>query len=217
MRYNFLKNSLYLIAVLLISVMILGLEPAFYHSNNNSVPWHQHHKLVKDTRVKVELKHKQRIFSWVDQATPNLLVQDKWQLARFICRESQEYGIDPRLIIALIQTESSFRNEALSPAGARGLMQIRFHTAREIAREMGIEWKGVKILYEPQLNIRMGTYYLAKMLKRFEDLELALTAYNIGPTLVGRLMFCQTNIPRKYSRRVLTNYRLLSHTAHETL
>ncbi len=197
-------NQLFL---LLLLFGFLGLEPCFNPSRHSQLLNHDNLKLVLDTRAQVALSLRKKIFNSLDQLAPRLSYQDKLQLVNLIYRESQEQGVDPRLIVALIKTESGFRNEACSLAGARGLMQLRLPTARQVAREMGFELNGIASLHEPHLNIKMGAYYLAKMFRRFESMELALTAYNMGPTAVGRLILAQANIPQKYSRKVLKNYR----------
>lgn len=122
-----------------------------------------------------------------------------------IYTESREQNIDPQLIVALIKIESEFKKEALSPADAKGLMQLRFETAQEIAGEIGIKLDETK-LSQPGINIKLGTYYLAKLLKRFDDIELALAAYNIGPTKVTERISSNKKIGKNFSGRVLRVY-----------
>ncbi|GAB4374379.1 MAG: hypothetical protein Kow0042_18930 [Calditrichia bacterium] len=99
-----------------------------------------------------------------------------------IRKYSKRYGFDWRLIIAQILQESRFREKARSRVGAIGLMQIMPSTAREIRREMDIEY----IAINPRENITAGIYHLYKQLKYFPDadgenrLKLALAAYNCG-------------------------------------
>jgi soluble lytic murein transglycosylase len=217
MSFKSLRSWSKSLLILFLLLGVLGFEPAFHSLNRPAVYLDENSKLIMDTRAQVVLKHKQRILHSLNQLASSLPAQDKWQLVQLIYQESQEHVVDPQLIVAMIKTESGFRNEARSFAGARGLMQVRFPTAVEIAREMGLELKERKSLHEPQLNIRMGTYYLVKMLRRFEDLELALTAYNIGPTALGRLMVSKLDIPQGYSRRVLKNYRQLRQSEWKTL
>ncbi len=206
--------------MLLLLLAILGVEPVLRPVIYAGVYLPKNLKLLMDTRAQVALQvarrheqrileDKQKILQVLDRVAIRLSPQDKRQLAQLIYKESREQNVDPRLIIAMIKTESGFRNEALSRAGARGLMQVRFHTAKEIARETGMQLQGRKNLHEPHLNIKMGTYYLVKMLQRFENLELALTAYNMGPTALRKRMRAKNNIPQRYSRRVLKIYRQL--------
>ena len=86
-----------------------------------------------------------------------------------------------------------------------GLMQIRWDTGIALALETQIPWKGKLTLYDPGINIALGAYYLNKLMDRFGDLNLALEAYNHGPTQLSRYLR-QGKLPKKYSRKVFRNY-----------
>jgi soluble lytic murein transglycosylase len=92
--------------------------------------------------------------------------------------------LDPALVSAVIWTESRFRADAVSPRGAIGLMQIMPETGRWIAAQIGVSEESP--LTEPELNIRLGTWYLRYLINRFGDVEAALMAYNAGPGNVDR-------------------------------
>jgi soluble lytic murein transglycosylase-like protein len=94
-----------------------------------------------------------------------------------IARASTRHGVPFHLVKAVIAIESGFRPQALSRAGARGLMQLMPNTARDL---------GVNDPHDPQQAIDAGTRYLAKLLKAFRDETLALAAYNAGPARVAR-------------------------------
>jgi len=96
-----------------------------------------------------------------------------------IVRYSEEHDLDPFLVKGLIQAESSFRPAAVSPVGARGLMQIMPTTGEWLAERMGISFDEDE-LFNPAYNIRMGTYYLRLLLNMFEHQDTALAAYNAG-------------------------------------
>jgi len=96
-----------------------------------------------------------------------------------IVRYSAERDLDPFLVMGLIQAESSFRHEAVSPMGATGLMQIMPGTAEWLAGRMGIGFEEGD-LTDPAYNIRMGTYYLRLLINMFEHVDTALAAYNAG-------------------------------------
>jgi len=152
---------------------------------------------------------KKQIFKLLCQAPISLSLPDRWQLTELIYLESCKYGFDPLLIAAIIKTESNFRSFARSPVGALGLMQLRPPTAQAMARERGISWQGKHSLHDPYFNLRLGIYYLAKLIRRFGNLELALAAYNLGPTHILRLQK-YGRIPRRYTSKVLRHYQRLS-------
>jgi hypothetical protein len=133
----------------------------------------------------------------------------KEELAELIYDEASRYHHDPKFILALITIESSFQNRSISERGAKGLMQIMPCVAESLAQEMGIEWKGDHTLFDPFLNIRIGIYYLSRLNLDFNDMGIALTAYNYGPTYVKNLMERKKKIPFWYYRRVLTVYQNL--------
>jgi len=113
---------------------------------------------------------------------------------------SERFNLDPLLVRAVIKEESGFQPFALSTSGAMGLMQLMPGTA---------EGLGVKDAYNIEENIRGGTQYLAAQLKTFDNLELALAAYNAGPNAVrkynGIPPYDQT---QRYVKKVLDSYEL---------
>ena len=129
-------------------------------------------------------------------------------LPELIIHESKKYGYDPLLLTSVIIIESSFNNWARSNRGAHGLMQIRPATGRELAAEVRIQWQGTPSLYDPEINIILGAYYLNKLFLRFGDLGLALEAYNHGPSrLKGYLK--KGHRPKRYSQQVFKKYSSL--------
>lgn len=95
-------------------------------------------------------------------------------------RYSQEHNIDQAMIFSIIRAESSFDPEAVSRAGAIGLMQLMPATALMLANQLDIQDFTTDMLYQPEINIRLGTLYYSQMLKKFENRETALAAYNAG-------------------------------------
>lgn len=127
-------------------------------------------------------------------------------IAGSISDASSTYGVPPEMILAVIRIESAFDPNALSHKGAVGLMQILPTTAREIAQELSIDWSGEELLRDPVANIQMGTYYLTKLLGRFNDVSVALAAYNHGPNRIARFRDAQLELPMGYTRKVLSHY-----------
>ena len=127
-------------------------------------------------------------------------------LAECILDESQRHGLDPALVLALIHVESRFKPRAVSHAGAIGLMQLLPGTAEEQAGKLGLEWEGPDSLYDPVLNVRLGTAYVKRLQNRFGNLEHALAAYNAGPTRISRHLRSGGEIPRGYRTLVFAAY-----------
>lgn len=98
-----------------------------------------------------------------------------------ISEASKKYAVPESLIKAVIKQESNYVSNAVSPKGAVGLMQLM----PETATELGID---VNKLKEPYTNIMTGTKYLSQMLDKYDGrLDLSLSAYNAGPSLVDRV------------------------------
>lgn len=113
---------------------------------------------------------------------PNVLrSRFKLEHADLIKAYSKQYELDPALVCGVIYTESGFRTNATSRVGAKGLMQIMPDTGREIAEALG-ETFDENNLFDPEVSIRYGCYYLREQLDRFDQNEaVTLAAYNAGP------------------------------------
>jgi len=117
---------------------------------------------------------------------------------------SGEFDMDPWLIVALIRVESFGDPLVVSYAGAIGLTQIMPATGLEIAKALEIEGYSTDMLYDPTINVRMGTYYLRSLLDEFNgDLRISLAAYNWGPTHIASRIIRNKRLPVQYPRKVL--------------
>lgn len=133
---------------------------------------------------------------------------------------ARRHGVDPHLVWAVMREESMFVPDALSPVGARGLLQLMPATAAQVAARVGRVVPDDEALYDPDLNIELGTAYLAEMLRRYEgNVFRVLASYNAGPAAVDRWLardpgredaawvedipFTET---RNYVRKVLRSY-----------
>lgn len=100
---------------------------------------------------------------------------------------AQNYGLEPELLAAVIYTESKFDADAESESGAIGLMQLLPETAAGIATRTGGSRFRTEDLYDPELNVRYGSWYLRHLLQKYDgDLAKALAAYNGGQGNVDR-------------------------------
>ncbi len=94
---------------------------------------------------------------------------------------SEKFGIEPSLIYAVIHTESRFRPQVTSSAGAKGLMQITDNTLEWALSRAGEKGKySPEDLYDPQVNIHYGVYVLTLLGEQFQNTETILAAYNAG-------------------------------------
>lgn len=138
---------------------------------------------------------------------------------------SKENGLDKYLVYAVIKAESNFNEKAESSKGAKGLMQLMEDTAKDVAKkidylEIQEDEIGDKLL-EPQINIRLGTKYLALLKGKYNNINLALVAYNAGSGNVDKWLNNGTlkadgsnleDIPFKetnnYVKKILSNYEI---------
>ena len=101
--------------------------------------------------------------------------------------ELSQVEIQKELVSAVMYRESLFQRDAVSVSNAHGLMQIIPETAANISRRFSIDYDEVDDLYNPEINIKIGTKYLSWLLKKFDNtLEYVLAAYNAGPSRVNR-------------------------------
>jgi soluble lytic murein transglycosylase len=133
------------------------------------------------------------------QMKPEELTREEWDVFyplsywSFIKDESRAKNLDPYQVAGLIRQESVFNPKARSGANAFGLMQLVLPTARATAQRYGVNSSiTVESLYEPKLNIQLGTGYLRDQLDKFGRIEYVAAAYNAGP---GRVVQWRTSLP----------------------
>lgn len=121
----------------------------------------------------------------------------KHQLARDIVELSEAAGMEPFFIASVISAESSFRQNALSPAGAVGLMQLLPSTALGVSKNVGAVTLSQVRISDNRINIALGIEYLRILQKQFRgDQRLMLAAYNWGPGNVEKVNRDWSRIPR---------------------
>lgn len=102
---------------------------------------------------------------------------------------SKEFSIDENLVYSIIKVESKFKKSAVSKRKAKGLMQISDMTQKWAQKELKL--KNVDI-FDPETNIKIGCWYLNKLYKEFDDLDLVITAYNGGSGNVNKWLNDET-------------------------
>lgn len=122
------------------------------------------------------------VFLYVREADPGWAERLRYPLEyrAIIEGHAENYDLDPALLAAVIYRESRFDPEAVSEAGAIGLMQLLPDTAKGIATYTGGTKFRVEDLRDPELNVRYGAFYLRRLLDKYGDVELALAAYHAG-------------------------------------
>jgi peptidoglycan lytic transglycosylase len=134
------------------------------------------------------------------------------RVAIAIVREAEANGIDPLLVVAVIRTESAFNAYAVSGVGAMGLMQMMPTTGTFLAQRRGTALRNRQTLFDAELNIELGTAYLATLLREFGTTEAALLAYNGGPAYARRVLRNPASRKRfavGYPRDVIEEWRRL--------
>jgi soluble lytic murein transglycosylase len=147
-----------------------------------------------------------RITNYIRGENEELEDKEISAISEMIYKESMKYNIDYRLVLALMKIESNFRCDAVSRKGARGLLQVKPSLARYIAEDVGITWQGDETLDEPKKNIKIGVRVFSKLIDDFQNINMALHAYHVGPTKL-REMITEKEIPQKrFLNLVLAEY-----------
>jgi soluble lytic murein transglycosylase-like protein len=154
-----------------------------------------------------------KIYSIVKSNRPAIADREAWKVSNVILDESARRDVDPMLVLAVIKVESGFHNRALSPMGARGIMQIMPETGKYLSEEL-FRVDGFKTrefmphhLDDPILNIKLGVYYLEGLKRQFRNLSLALLAYNVGPSEMQNRLENNIQFSDQYASLVLDTYR----------
>lgn len=146
---------------------------------------------------------------YVEQTNPSWYARLRYPLEyeHIVRGHAENYDLDAALLAAVIYRESKFDADARSSEGALGLMQLLPDTAEGIALNTGGSRFRVGDLLDPEINVRYGSFYLRRLLRKYGDERLALAAYNAGQTNVdewvasgGEIRFAET---REYVDDVL--------------
>ncbi|HET8656870.1 MAG TPA: transglycosylase SLT domain-containing protein [Longimicrobiaceae bacterium] len=118
--------------------------------------------------------------------------------------EARERKLDPFLVAALIRQESSFKARIASGVGARGLMQVMPETGENLAGAVGINHWETELLYQPEINVHLGTLFLADQMREYDgSLPSVFAAYNAGPHRVDQWKaFPEYRDPELFTERI---------------
>ena len=171
---------------------------------------YENEKLIQYQRSRIEqLEEKMKILDIIEDFQTGMRPAEVGKLANVVYEQSQKYGYDPLLLLALIQVESSFRKEVVSNKGAMGLMQMKPSVGSDVANRSGIDWYNRSTLMEPDYNVELGSRYLFELVIKFGDLKEAITAYNMGETRLRNIRRKDGNPSQVYLSKVLKKYREL--------
>jgi soluble lytic murein transglycosylase len=131
------------------------------------------------------------------------------KIADSVYEEAKDYEIDYRLVLAVMKVESNFKSDAISKKGARGLLQIKPSLARYVSKETGVAIKSPKCLDEPEKNIRIGVSHLSWLMEKFENINTALHAYNVGWGRIKPSTSEEDGPDTRFTRKVLTEYQMI--------
>jgi hypothetical protein len=171
--------------------------------------------LAEPSRLPRELV---KIYGIVKTNRPDIRDGEVWEMADVIWQECTKHNLDPILVLALIQVESGFQFKAVSPVGARGIMQIMPDVAQGLAQESGLRPHSdarrfrPEFLDDPVFNIKLGVYYLHDLKKSFRDVSTTLVAYNLGPTALRNRLDNNIKFSDEYATVVLSTYQKLKTT-----
>lgn len=152
-----------------------------------------------------------RIDAALQGRAPGWGIELRSHVAEAIAEEAERAGLDPMLVLALIEVESEFQQHATSVVGARGLMQLRPTTLAWVAQREGVKLSRAELEADPALNVRLGVRYLKYLKELFRGrLDFALMAYNAGPNrVIGGIKARNTEAWHNYVRAVRREYAVL--------
>jgi soluble lytic murein transglycosylase-like protein len=163
-----------------------------------------------------------KIYSIVKSHRPDVSEAEAWSVSEAVLEQSSKHSFDPMLVLALIRVESGFQYAAVSPSGARGIMQLLPDVAKAVleeispARDAQSRQFKPEYLDDPILNIKLGVYYLHGLKKTFHNLNLALIAYNSGPTEIRNRLENKIALSDEYISAVLNAYQDYKKAMHPT-
>ena len=187
---------------------IVELRETLNHNSGNIFLLFRLSNLYKKNRdYNISLNYSEIIFNYLEdnhqlEDLPLELWESLYPLyyEDVIRERALEYQIDPLLVLAMIREESRFNPWNESVAGARGLMQIIFSTGEWIAQKLNVEDFNDEMLFDPEVNIDLGCWYIDYLKERFSnDSVLVISGYNAGPGTTSKWL-------KQYDRSDLDNF-----------
>jgi soluble lytic murein transglycosylase len=142
--------------------------------------------------------------------------RQKEVLTKRLLEISSDFQIDPLLILAIIRHESRGNPNAKGTymsgveSGALGLMQIKYESAVEVASSVGVRINSPEDLFVPEKNLMVGTAYLLRLIAKYQNLQHALMAYNVGFVALNEKLKSGGQLPQKYYNSIIRDYKFLA-------
>ena len=161
--------------------------------------------IEENSRLKEKLKRYETLSNYMEErlktSNPGISDEKIDEIITVFWEQINTYGFEPEKALAWIEQESSFRITAVSYKGAIGLTQIMPATGKEVAGKMNIEWRGTEALMDPELNLRIGFYYLNWCRERLAVVteHQVFSAYHWGIGNLQRMGLNET----AYSREIM--------------
>ena len=211
--------ALYSIALIVILALIL-INTSILHKTERSLALAREEKRLEAQNL-ASLRGRAQIYEGIRQMKKSSLTpRVVKKLVDIVAENSERFGYDPLLLLAVINVESRFEKEAMGQkqsgeySGAMGLMQLKFETALEMAEKLKIPLASEEDLFKPEINIPLGIYYLTRMVVQFEGLPLGIMAYNQGPATVRKGLKGEVPLSRKYYHLIMQSYFKLKDASH---
>lgn len=178
-------------------------------------------QMLQQNRQKLEqLGRRVEILDAIKQlSSADVSESDQVKIAKLVDEQSEKFGQDPFFLLALMAAESSLRPWARSDQGASGLMQIMPSTGRALARQVaedpsliGLEGgDAIASLSHRDIegNVKLGTLYFTQLVVRYESIEEAVYAYNLGPPLYEKRRREGGRMPVRYYTKIMNTYENL--------
>lgn len=165
-----------------------------------------------------ELKEFKELMDAIKNLSRRILdKKEQEDLAKVIYTESQKYKYNWKMILSVIMTESNFRARLRSSDPSYGLMQIKYRTAKEAGKKIGVKLKNKYELYNIEKNVSIGSFYLFEQIMKFGDVKKGIVAYNLGPTKTKKINDRKggKEITTAYLKKVLNNYNYLKESFNQ--
>lgn len=179
-KYHIIKDSI--ILILIAAVVYFGYEA--YQNNTFKLKAFEMSLTKMGTGISIDNQRKAKIAKgteMIQSRNKKLPYAVAMNYAEWFVDEADKYpNVDFVLLIAIASQESAFNDRALSPTGAKGIMQLIPTTAMDMCEYMRMSYNDT-LLYDAKTNIRLGARYVNQMMTYFNNVEHAVSAYNAGP------------------------------------